>query len=128
MSKSIRPRLSELLAQINAMDDVRDLVLVARAATDRLELAHARTMRASLDDVGVHVEIVALNKDLDGLTGTIVGSTRPSRRGDTHFVNVELDELSAATLAERSEKWREILVADTCVIPVSRSNLSRIWE
>lgn len=109
MSEPARPRVSELLAQIAALTDVRDLVLAAKAATNRLTLVHARSMRARVDDIRARVEIVDLNAELDGLTGTIVKEKRQPRRGETHMVIIELDEPSAATLAKRSAKWKQAL-------------------
>lgn len=92
-------RLTGLLADIDALTDVRDLVLVAKAAAERLAFVHARAVRATVEDIGARVEIVDLNKDLDGLTGTIVGSKKQPRRGDTHSVILELDQVSVARLA-----------------------------
>lgn len=125
MAGSTRPRLTVLIEQIQALTDQRDLVLVAKAATQQLAHTNARLVRSHADELGAYVEIVDLDRILDGLTGTIVGS-KPPRRGYTHIVLVELDRSSVETLAQRSDKWRQTLRAGQHTIPVSRSNLSRL--
>lgn len=125
MAGTMRPRVTVLIDQIKALTDERDLVLVAKAATHQLATTNARLVRSGQDEIGARVEIVDLDRNLDGLTGIIV-EARPPRRGYTHIVIIELDPDSAEALAQRSDKWKQTLSARGHRIPVSRSNLSLI--
>ena len=126
MSESKRARVSELLAQIALLSDTNDLALVAKVAAKRLAFVHARILRAGVGEIGARVEIVDLNNELDGLTGTLLREVRKPRRTDTHFVFVELDGPSIETLAARSAKWRNKFDVDGPEVFVSRSNLSLV--